>query len=213
MKKIALSLIVGLMLSISILGQAKEITQEESHQNLVAAFQKEYEGAWRTTLKYDYFENGKPSAKYETVTESDNPDRLRQVQTNTSGGQVEKFELMRIGETYYCRKNNTAWKKSDDWCDENNKFVGGSGDEVSSKYTVEDTKLNNQNAKLFRQYIVNTDGNTETYWDYRFWINNEGFILRREIEQGLLKPKTITSEMTETREYNAKNIKIAAPIK
>lgn len=203
-----------LVVSSNVFAQAKEISFEESHQQLVTAFGKEYQGKSRINLRYEYFNNGKLSSKSETVTESDViADRLRLIRTETSDGRIERFELIRVKETFYCRKNNTAWKKSDDWCDNQGFNSGATGEEQSSKYTIEETKLNNQSAKLYRQYIVKTDGQSETYWDYKFWVSEDGFILRREIEEGLIKPKKISSRMTETREYSAKNIKIEAPIK
>ena len=102
---------------------------------------------------------------------------------------------------------------SDNSCGESKGFVEAMGDEVSSKYTVEETKLNNLDVKLYRQYLTyNDDGAGLHYWDYKFWIGNEGFILRREIETGKVKTKEISSRMIEINEINPKDLKIEAPI-
>lgn len=214
MKKIFLPVICCLLFTISIFPQAKEISFEESQKQLVTAFKKENKGKSRVFLKYEYFDNGKLSSKTETVTEADAlTDKLRVVRTITTGERIERFELIRVKEIFYCRKNSAAWEKSNEWCEKEEYNVSNTGEEESSKYTVEETKFNAQNAKLYRQYIIRTDGKTKTFWDYKFWVSANGFILRREIEEGSLNPQTVSNKMTETREYNVRNIKIVAPMK
>ena len=51
-----------------------------------------------------------------------------------------------------------------------------------------------------------------SYSLYKFWINEDGLMLRREREHGSVEPKFVRSRKTEVYEYNPK-IKIEAPIK
>lgn len=213
MKNMIWLAIFCLVVSVSGFGQAKEISREESQQQIIDSSVIVFDGSWRKNFREDYFKNGRLSSTTEVINESFSPNKWREVKVNRSGKRIERFEIIYIDGTYYCRKNSGAWKTSSDWCGENKMYSALSGDEETSKFSIEETKLNNQNAKLYRQYITYKDDVSQTYWNYKFWVNNEGSFLRREIEYGLLKPKTIYSKMTETREYNPKDLKIEAPIK
>jgi len=213
MKKLILLAVFFLMVSTNAFGQAKEITREESQQQIIDASVKVFDGALRINLKEDYFKNGRLTGSREVIKESVSPKKWREVKIDKSGKRIERFEIIHIDGTFYCRKNSGAWKTSDDWCGENERFSAISGEEETTRFTLEETKVNNQSAKHYRQYITYKDDDLRTYWNYTFWTNKEGFFLRREIEYGLLKPKRISSKMTEAREYNPKDIKIEAPIK
>ncbi len=213
MKKMIGLAIFCLVVSVSGFGQAKEISREESQQQIIDSSVIVFDGSRRKNFREDYFKNGRLSSTTEVINESFSPNKWREVTVNRSGKRIERFEIIHIDGTNYCRKNSGAWKTSSDWCGENKMVSALSGDEQTSEFSIEETKLNNQNAKLYRQYITYKDDVSQTYWNYKFWVNNKGFFLRREIEYGLLKPKTIYSKMTETREYNPKDLKIVAPIK
>lgn len=214
MKKMIWLFIFGLFFSINIFAQAKEISFDDTHQALVAAFNKEYEGAWRKSLREDFYTDGKPSFSIQTYEEHLKPGTWRRITTAKSGSMNETFQILSINGTFYCRKNNDAWKKSAVWCGENEQFAASLNGEVeSAKYSVENTfTAKREGAKLYRQNILYKNDKSQTFWNYNFWVNQEGFILRREIQAGSLNPKTISHRLIETREYNV-NIKIAAPIK
>ncbi len=213
MRKLYFFVIFSLVFSLKVFSQPKEITSDESLQELVKAFGKFSDTSWRKKQKYEYFKNGKISSIREEVNESLEPDRSRILRIVKGKGVSKEFETIVIGEKYYCRTNKGAWKQSDSWCDETQYFAQGMGDQVSAKYTVLVTSINNQKAKLYRQYITHSDENILSYWDYKFWITDDGFIVKRTIETGLLKTKEIKSRMTEIIEINPKDLKIEAPIK
>lgn len=193
-------------------GQPQEITEDESVQELVKAFGKFSENSWRKKQNTENFRNGKLINVTEVIEEKEQPDKRRIKTTEKKGKVIISSEIIAIGETYYCKKGKNAWRISIDWCNEPIGFRG-MGDQVSSNYTVEETKYTNQNGKLYRQYISYNDEKGLYYWDYKFWISDEGFILKREIETGLVKTKEILSRMTEISEINPKDLKIEAPIK
>jgi len=211
MRKIFL-FIICLGLSINAFSQVKEITGDESVQELVEAYGKLKETSWRKKQKTEYYKNGKLLNVEEEIEESVKPDKQRFLRTERRGKIINKSEIIIIGDIYYCRKNKGTWIKSESDCGDKF-FITGRGEEVSSRYTVEEIKLNNQNTKLFRQYDTYNDGKGLNYWDYKFWINEDDFIIQREIETGLVKTKEILSRMTEIIQINPIDLKIEAPIK
>lgn len=214
MKKSIFLIIFIFSFSTHVFGQVKEISFEESHQELVTAFQKNFEGAWRIISKQEFFANGKPSMSNTSNQEYLNANKSRTITVSTKGKITERFEIINIDYVFYCRQNFAQWIKSENWCGGAGKFsVATNREEESAKYTVVETMSSNQKTKLYRQYIIYNDGKAQTYFDYKFWVREDGFILRREIEEGSLKPKTISRKLVETREYDVKNIKIEAPIK
>lgn len=214
MKRIVFLIIFSFVVSLSALSQVREISFEESHQALVDGFKKEFEGAGRIITKSDYFEGGKRSASNTSAKEFLNPNKSRTLTVSIKGKKVERFEVINIDYVFYCRDNLAQWVKSERWCGKSAYYSSGSNtEEESAKYTVQETTLNSQKAKLYHQYIVYKNEKSQTFYDYKFWLSEDGNILRRELLQGSLKPKTISYKLIETREYNAKNIKIEAPVK
>jgi hypothetical protein len=52
-----------------------------------------------------------------------------------------------------------------------------------------------------------------SYFQDKFWIDEKGFILQREMEYGSVEPSFVRSKQTDVYEYNPKDLKIEAPIK
>lgn len=211
MRKIFL-FFVCLFFSINAYSQAREITGDESIQELIKAYVKLRETSYRTKQKTEYYNKGKLSNVEEEIEESMKPDRQRFLRTERRGKIINISEIIIIGDTHYCRKNKKAWVKSEKNCGET-LFARISGDDASSKYTVEETKLNNQNARMFRQFDTYYDEKELKYRDYKFWINEEGYIIQRKIQIGLVKTKKVLSQMTEIIQINPDDLKIEAPIK
>ena len=145
-----------------------------------------------------------------------NPNKRRYVEIYKSGNRTERDELIQIGEAYYCRTNDGIWKKSNQWCGELR--ISSLPMATSSKFTIEDTKINNQAVKLYQQYITykneyssNKAKEGLSYFQDKFWVDSNGFILRREWELGLLEPKKTYETMVTIYEYNPKDLKIEAP--
>ena len=213
MRKLILPIVLCIGLSVSLFGQVKEITYEESVGHLIEGYEKYDQTSWRKNEKTEYFKDGKLVRTIEKLEEFLQPDRSRIVKTSTEGGSVGRSELLKIGEIFFCRENNRAWVRSEEWwCGKPEGFVGSKGVENSSKYTVEDTKAEDQKAKVYRHYVVYQNDAGETFWDYRFWINDAGFIIRREIETGIVKTRAITSRMVETSHYTPADLRIEPPI-
>ena len=154
----------------------------------------------------------------EFIDEFVKPERRHYIHTQKFTDHTRKIELIQIGKTYYCRYDSDKWEQSKNWCADGTAY--GMSNQISTKFTVENTKLGNQNVKLYEEYTTykNTyspdkDKEGLSYSQRKFWLNDESFILREEFINGLLEPERVYWKQTETHEYNPKGLKIEAPIK
>lgn len=127
--------------------------------------------------------------------------------------------MIEIGDSYYCRKNDGEWVRSKSACGTGGGIGGGPSDVRSSKYTVEEIKIDKKKAKLYTSYITykntfspRSDKENLYYWENKFWLNSDGFVIREELKRGLLSPERLDEQESKTYEYDP-NIKIEAPIK
>lgn len=216
MKKLFFLTIIFVILTHNLFGQAKEITRSETYQPFSEAREKLKGISYRLTSKEVSFKDGKPNSWTENIREFLLPNRYRFIETEKYGDKVRKNEIVLIDDIYYCRKDGGEWTKSQKGC-------GGGGfsgisDLVSSKFTVEETKLDGKSAKLFQQYTtyifpIKTEKEELAYFQDKFWIDEKGFILQREMEYGSVEPSFVRSKQTDVYEYNPKDLKIEAPIK
>lgn len=211
-------LIFSFGLTINALSQAKEISREEYFQQYRDGLTKRRAADRRNFTKIENYTNGKLFSTTEITDEFLNPNKRHYLEINKYSDKTYKSELIQIDKTYYCRRNDGEWKRSESWCSGGS--ASGLSNIESSKFTVENVKINDQNLKLYREYTIykNTfspdkDKEGLSYWDSKLWLNKEGFIVRQEINSGLLEPERIYRKQTETYEYNPKNLKIEAPIK
>ena len=217
MKQVALLLIIFLGSFSSLFGQAKEITQNEFWSQFRQANQKPFETSKRVTSKEEHYKDGVLNSTTEVIDELLNPDRRRYVEIYKSDKINRREEMIKIGETYFCRENNGEWTKADEWCA--GMSIGALPKAISSKFTSEETTINNQKAILYEQYLTykneyspNKDKEGLSYFHDRFWVSSDGFILRREMEYGLLEPKKLYSKEVLIYEYNLKNLTIEEPV-
>jgi hypothetical protein len=210
--------IISLGIVINAFSQVKQINSEDYYQPIREYYKKRNEVSHRIITKKEYYKDGKLSRMVEIIDEFLKPDRNHYLEREKTGDRVSESELIKVGEIYYCRRNKGEWKQSSSWCAGGG--IGGLSNIVSSKFTVEIVEMNNQTAKLYQQYttyknIHSPDKDKEglSYFHSKNWINDEGFILRKEAKSGLLEPERIYSQEVELYEYNPKNLKIETPIK
>ncbi|HEX8735848.1 MAG TPA: hypothetical protein VF721_11020 [Pyrinomonadaceae bacterium] len=214
--KLFLLLIFCLAAATGVFGQAKQISRKEYYQWYREAFKKRFEASRREVIKKQYYKDGKLSGTIETVNEFLKPDRQRYLRVEKSGGQTTKLEIIQTGKAYYCRKNDEDWTPSNKWCEDG--YGSGLSNIVNSGYTVEKTKIDNQEAQIYQEYITyknnyspDKDKEALSYRQEKIWVDGDGFIVRHETESGLLEPRRIYSRETGTYEYNPK-ITIEAPV-
>jgi hypothetical protein len=210
MKRLIFFTVLCFGLTINVFSQTKEISSQEFYKPILAIY--ELKNSYRKTTKEEFYKDGKISGTIEIVDESINADKRIYLYVEKYGDKNKKTELVQIGEIYYCRINAGEWKKSDRWCA--NGGISGISNIISSKFTVEDVKFNNKNAKLYRQFTTfSPDKSVISYLQDNFWLNENDLIIRREIEYGGVEPKSLSSKKSEFYEYNPKDLVIEAPIK
>ncbi len=78
-------------------------------------------------------------------------------------------------------------------------------------------KIDNRSAKVYTALYTykneHLDKNGMSYTQIKSWITNEDWLLKEEINVGVVEPKKIVFTRTYKYEYNPKNLKIEAPIK
>lgn len=215
-RKIILLLTFCLITTLSIFSQAKQITSEEYYQPFREALKKQQDTTRRNITLQENYRDGKLFSTTEITDEFIKPDKRLYLEVNKLPNHIYKSELIQIGKTYYCRRNDGEWKQSKSWCSGGS--TSGISNVVSSTYRVDDTQFNNQPAKLYQQYTTykntyspNKDKEGLSYWQSKFWLNSKGFILSEEYKDGLLEPERIYSKQTSSYEYNPQNLKIEAP--
>jgi hypothetical protein len=218
MKKMIWLFIFCLAILGNAFGQTKEITSEEYYQPFRDAFKKGRDISHRNITRKENYQDGKLRSTEEFIDEFVGSDKRRYVHIEKLTDRTRKIELIKIGTTFYCRRDDGEWKRSANWCADGS--ASGLSNIVSSKFTVEKGKLNSQNVKLYEQYttyknVYSPDKDKEglSYWQNRFWLDDQGFMVQEEIISGLLEPERLYWKQTETYEYNPKDLKIEAPLK
>lgn len=205
---------ICLALSLNTLAQDKEITRDEYFGPWREALQKGRTLSRRKVSKTEMFKDGKVSATDESTYEYVLPDRIRYIHIETEGDRVRRTEEISIGKTKYCRRENGPW--------ENRSCIGGGvggiSNTISFRYSVETVKLNNENVKLFRQYITykdnyskNKDTEGLSFYETNYWLNKDGLFIREEFRYGLVDSKKLKRITVDIYEYNPKDLKIEAP--
>ncbi|CAN5797010.1 hypothetical protein BH20ACI4_BH20ACI4_01170 [soil metagenome] len=213
MKKLMLFVFIFVTLTTTVFGQAKEITADELRQSFRPAYDKLFEISYRKRSTEENYKDGKLSGKIEIISEFIPPKKRHTITVEMVGDKRQKSEMFIIEGIYYCRKDDGEWTKSQKGCGSGGGF-SVLPDAVSSKFTLEETKLDNVTAKLYQQYMTYVFPEDKiSYFLDKFWINDEGFLLRREMEYGWVEPKFIRSKQSDVYEYNPKDLKIEAPIK
>ena len=214
---ILITLCLGM--TISVFGQTKEISKEDYYQKLREAVKKRFETSRRENTKINSFKDGKLSDTVEIFSENIVPDKSHYVSIEKFGDRTVKRESISINKVQYCKKDDGEWKKSNVYCGYG-AGNGGPSKIASNKYTVERMKLNKKEVKLYQQYTVykniyspNKDKEGMSYWQQKMWIDKNGFLLREEMESGLIEPKQVYTQNIIDYEYDPKNLIIEVPIK
>jgi hypothetical protein len=217
MRKVIWLSVFCLFLTIGGFGQVKQISKNEYYKAYREAYDKFVNtSVRRQTSKDDYFRDGKLNGSTQDIMEVVSPDRFRFIFVEVVGGREDKNEVIKIGDNYYCRKNDGKWQNSRGDCH----LSGGKGitDIVSSKYFVETVTENDKSFRFYRQYTIHKnkdfDGKESLwYWESKFRVGEDGRLLREDSEAGLEEAKEMRNRSVTIYEYNPKNVKIEVPIK
>lgn len=203
-----------LALTSAVYGQAKEITADEFNAASRSAYDKYFETPRRIERTDEKYVDGKLSETSVSVSETDENNNYRHVSTKIIKGVPTKVEEIRIGDYYYRRENSGKWKKKEI-------LIGlpmiGNIDapppDISNRFTVETTTLNGKAAKLYVHHRVFKETGGIKYDERKFWLDEEGLIVKEELITGFQETKKMISRTVFTCAYNPKDLKIEAPIK
>ncbi len=204
-----------MVIAVNSFSQTEEITESQYWLQFRMANEQPFKSSKRITTKEVSQSEKYPYTK-EIIEEFLNPDRRRYIEIKKENNRTAKAELILIGKTYYCRINEGLWKQSEQWCAP--MTLTQMPEPKTSKLTVEETKVNGQPVKFYQKYntYINEYFSTKdkegiTYFHDKFWVDNKGFMIRREWEFGLIEPKKVFETRVTIYEYNVKDIKIEAP--
>jgi hypothetical protein len=204
--------------TINVFSQTKEITEENFYRPIREGRIKGLAFSRRETTRQDNYSEKKIFSNTEIVEEYLLPDKQHYLKEEKFADHTNKSELIQIGKSYYCRKNDGAWKPSISGCS-SGEGNGGLSNIVSSKFTVEDTKIGNKTVRLYKEYITykniyspNKDKEGLSYCHSSYWIDSEGLVIREEEKCGLSESENPYFQKAVTYEYNPQNLKIETPL-
>lgn len=216
-KNILLITLILVCSSLTVFGQAKKLPRQEFFAAVNKNSQTFYNSTRREKVTSKVYTDGVLTWEENSITEFLQPNKKRLYSITKENGKTEIEEFIEVDKVVYQRKNNGNWIK-----DENGRFpMWGSimPNPISEEFTVEDTTLDNKNVKLYRWYAVFYEYDAEKteenkrYSENKTWIDDTGFEIRQETEQGKLVAKEVTFRKLYEYEINPKDLKIEAPIK
>jgi hypothetical protein len=217
-KQFFLILIFCFGVTINVFSQTKEISRENFYQPLRQGLIKGMAFSRRVISRRENYREKKVFRTTEITEEYLLPDKRHYLKEERFADRTSKSELIQIGKNYYCRKNDGEWKQFTSWCSGGD-GSGGLSNIVSSKFTVEDTKVGYKPVRFYKEYTVyknvyspNKDKEGLSYCYSSYWINSEGLVSHKEERCGLSESKKPNFQMTITYEYNPQNLKIETPI-
>lgn len=214
-KNIFLITLILIGLSLPIFAQQKKLTRQEFFAPLREAGNINSKTSRREKMTLKVYSGSDLKYTEIEIREFVLPDKAHHISIKEENGKTQKSELIKLGNTFYHRKGGDNWIK-----EENMKLpisFFGIPVPISEEFAVEDTKINNKPAKLYRWlaiYYQDQDKKTEEnkyYSENKTWINNKGLMIKEESTIGKFNPKTIISHRLHEYEYNPKDLKIEAP--
>ena len=193
------------------LAQKRAITDAELISARQNAFKKAEEANCRVVSTDKEFSNGVLKKTDQYVWEYAGSDRSRRYHHSDVGGKISEGETIRIGTTIYERENGGPWQKQDVTA-----LGYGSGGSGTVKELTQTTKehvdFNGKPATLYEDFRVEQQVDSLIYYKSQVWIDDSGFLLRRESSSGSLSPFTVNHQSESAYTYDPK-IKVEAPIK
>lgn len=200
--------------SLSISAQVSKISEKVFWSKLNHARTVARRGNYRETTKTEIFRgDNKPVSTSVRVVEGQLPDGLRIVDTQTLAGVTSRNELIFIGGKTYCRKDSENWGIESCKVTDTRPF---SLEPDKKRFSAQLTTLYSEKATLYVQYSTNKSDLRNVLVsdeDFRYWLNEDGRILREETVERYLPSTDIIKRTTVEYGYDPKDLKIEAPIK
>lgn len=206
-------------LSVPVFTQSRPISREQFWAGLRNAYDAEDKiFPRRQTSEEKRFENGARSSSSKGIYEYLAADKTREILKDVVQGKPRILEVIRIGEIYYCRENEGTWKKESRSCGP--MTLKALPIVVTQNYTVEETLVGGKTVTFYRSYIIHRGWRQDEvntvplrFSEDKFWVNPDGSIHRREMTDGFVDSKLLTSSGTDSFEYKVRIQEIRAPVK
>ena len=104
-KNYILLIIFCLGITLNVFSQAKEITKEEYYQTYQEAIVRKFQTPHRINTRWDEYKDGELFRSTEITEEFINSEKRHYLKVEKSSDHTDKSELIKIGEIYYCRRN------------------------------------------------------------------------------------------------------------
>ncbi|MCO6511855.1 MAG: hypothetical protein J5I65_13780 [Aridibacter famidurans] len=143
------------------------------------------------------------------------PERKRVVSEMSFGGRTMRTELVVIGETKYCKRNDQDWAISTGSCI-GGSVSGGKGP-VTERYIRQEESIEGEKLKRYHSRTTQNgwDKKDERIWfsESTFWVDKSGRLVKEEARRGIVDPFSFVSQSSTRYEYEPKDLAIEAPIK
>jgi hypothetical protein len=165
--------------------------------------------AYRTTTTTDIYADDLKTVKTKIVStfECDASGNFHQRHTSESGGVIEKYESIGIGDKSYVKENDAKWRVPEPV--KLSESLYGLGNTTGGKF-IEKTTFNGQTVNIYEEKNNLYEGETRRSETIRYWFAENGELLKTETRETNLKTGE-TRSIVEIYEYDPK-IKIKAPV-
>lgn len=194
--------------------QSQQITESEYLAAQTAALEKTYPKSRRVVTTEQFFSGDLLTGSREQISEYLESDAERHVVTEKFGRENTTKEAIRLGDSFYCKEDRKGWKKSAKPCAEPGTLNIPAGVYV---YSVE-TDPGDPSRKTFvrRATFPKSDAlkksqNGLDYAEFKFWVDDNGMVGRREYRRGLLDAKEWHSVSVTTYDFDPKDLRIESP--
>lgn len=219
--------IIGLWFSGEAFSQKTEADYNEVSKKARAGDALARSIPYRSTITGEKFESrdGKRTWNSVLIQELIPGESSRWIQTNDSPGTAKRIEMIWAGGKNYRKIDNGEWQSLPpypDYTDTVREFSGpihqGQKSAPKPRFTnqawlIENVTLNGRNVSVYetKSTVVTTEGEKDITKinSSRFWLRDDGFLLKRVTELQTAGEKAIRKNTTV---YEHENIKIEAPI-
>jgi len=213
--RVLIVFLIPLLVAGLAVAQIKEISKEQYSGTYFAAIEKAQSLARRETTKTKRLRDGQVIEEEGWILEYDLSFRSRLVYS-TRAPKISRTAMIVSEDKIFCKFEAGPWKLVDRLCLTGPIFNQVLGI-VSSKYSVQDTIVDNKRVQLFREYVTHKSPTNKgdgllRFMETKFWLNEKGLILNRHVTVGVVGSETISFEDVYSFEYDPPGLKIEVPI-
>ncbi len=204
--KTLLFLLSFCLFAFSAYGQARPITQQEyekAHRFALSATNEQF--PFIHTFTAEYFDGGELVSRSVQIAERQAPGIERQTFSTTESGKTLVTYQLRTGygDSVYCSTDGKSWTGPQSNECPRNVRVFGRRTAASVAYSVEEHTVSGESLKIYRKYMVFTDGKVPTFEEEIATINAKGLFVATTYTMGTVEPKSVTVKLVNSWKLKA----------